>query len=142
MSTRCYRGVPLKTVYRNLSEWELDHLPPIINKRDHIVLFQFPIKTDPTQPPEPHIESGGLKWDSHHVKFPCATQNEYKTESAVNIFRIDVKIKHFIHIILKIKICDFCRVIQVNRCIPHDGISFRRHYCVISTLPKNWNELF
>ncbi|XP_031627780.1 poly(ADP-ribose) glycohydrolase isoform X2 [Contarinia nasturtii] len=84
MSSVSYKGVPFKTVYRNFNEWDLDHLPEIVHRRDHSVLFKLPITTRSVQPPKPFIESGGPKWDSNHVKLPCAPQNEYKTESASN----------------------------------------------------------
>lgn len=81
MSSDSFKGVPLEQIYRGSEHYHLNHLPPIQNKRDHTVLFQLPIANGSTSPPKPHF--GDIKWDSHHVKLPCATQNEYKTESLV-----------------------------------------------------------
>lgn len=82
MCTDGSKGVPLNEVYRGFGHWDLEHLPPIVNKRDHIVLFQLPVNKDSKEPPKPHISD--TKWDSNHVRLPCATQNEYKTESTVS----------------------------------------------------------
>lgn len=82
MCTNASKGVPLNEIYRGFGKWDLDHLPPIVNKRDHIVLFQLPIDKDSKEPPKPHISE--TKWDANHVRLPCASQNEYKTESSVS----------------------------------------------------------
>lgn len=82
MSADNFKGVPFEQIYRGFDRWQLDHLPPIANKRDHTVLFQLPLSSDNSEPPAPHI--GEKKWDSNHVRLPCAAQNEYKTESSVN----------------------------------------------------------
>lgn len=81
MSTDSFKGVPFDDIYRGNDAWHLNHLPPIVNKRDHIVLYQLPIEPNSTQPPKPY--PGEHKWDSHHVRLPCALQNEYRTESSV-----------------------------------------------------------
>lgn len=81
MSTDCFKGVPLEKIYRGPDQWHLNHLPPIQNKRDHIVLFELPIAQNSKTPPKPLRSE--VKWDSYHVKLPCSPQNEYKTESAV-----------------------------------------------------------
>lgn len=82
MSTQNFKGVSMDKIYRNFDPWDLDHLPPVENTRNHTVLFQLPIsKVQPLEPPTPHIGKG--KWDSNHVRLPCASQNEYKTESSV-----------------------------------------------------------
>lgn len=87
MNTDNFKGVPLDQIYRGFDRWHLDHLPPIANKRDHTVLFQLPISNDDSAPPRPHI--GEKKWDSNHVRLPCAAQNEYKTESSVGWFCVN-----------------------------------------------------
>lgn len=69
------RGNTMDEIYRGLNPWELTHLPPIVNKRDHAVLFQLPIDLNATEPPQPHRSDA--KWDSNHVRLPCALQNEY-----------------------------------------------------------------
>lgn len=76
------KGNSMEEIYRGLNEYELAQLPPIVNKRDHIVLFQLPIDTNSTEPPQPHI--GILKWDSNHVRLPYATQNEYLIADGVS----------------------------------------------------------
>ncbi|XP_055304353.1 poly(ADP-ribose) glycohydrolase-like [Sitodiplosis mosellana] len=80
MSTDSFKGVPLAKIYRGPNEWHLNHLPPIENKRHHVVLYQLPIAKDSTTPPKPHI--GEAKWDANHVKLACSPHNEYKTESS------------------------------------------------------------
>lgn len=73
-------------IYRGLNEWELSHLPPIINRRNHIVLFELPIDLNSMQPPTPH--AGQMKWDSLHVRLPCSPQNEYIVGDEVIHFSI------------------------------------------------------
>lgn len=68
-------------IYRSLNRWHLDHFPPISDKRNHTILFQYPILNDQSQPPEPR--TGEKKWDTNHVRLPCATQNELKVEKSV-----------------------------------------------------------
>lgn len=71
-------------IYRGLSAWELNHLPPIVNRRDHAVLFELPVNLNSTEPPKPH--RGQPKWDSLHVRLPCAPQNEYIVADEVSEF--------------------------------------------------------
>lgn len=78
-----FKGVPMNKVYRSGNQWDLNHLPPIQNQRNHFVLFDLPIAQDSKSPPKPHRSE--TKWDAYHVKLPCAPQNDYKTESAVCI---------------------------------------------------------
>lgn len=73
----------MEDIYRGLSEWELSHLPPIVNRRNHIVLFELPIDLNATEPPKPH--DGQMKWDSLHVRLPCSPQNEYIVSDEVRI---------------------------------------------------------
>lgn len=83
MGTECtHKGSSMDEIYRGLNPWELSQLPPIINKRDHAVLFQLPINLNSNEPPEPH--RGEVKWDSNHVRLPCASQNEYLLTDEVN----------------------------------------------------------
>lgn len=69
-------------IYRSSDRWHLSHFPPIDNKRNHTILFEYPISNDQSKPPEPRI--GKKKWDLNHVRLPCATQNEFKVESSVS----------------------------------------------------------
>lgn len=85
-----HRGNSMDDIHRGLSPWELHHLPPIVNKRDHAVLFQLPIDLNSATPPTPHRSEA--KWDSSHVRLPCASQNEYLISDEV-WFHIFVK-KH------------------------------------------------
>lgn len=80
-----FKGNSMDEIYRGLNPWELPQLPPIVNKRDHSVLFQLPIHLNSTEPPQPHRSDA--KWDSNHVRLPCAIQNEYLTHDEV--YRID-----------------------------------------------------
>lgn len=82
MSNDFHKGTPIEDVYRIGGMWGLDHLPPIVNKRDHSVLFELPLDENSSEPPKPHY--GEPKWDSCHVRLPNASQNEYKTESGVS----------------------------------------------------------
>lgn len=77
-------GSPFEDIYRGFGKCDLDHLPPIVNKRDHAVLFQLPIGDDLNQPPQPY--KGEKLWDGNHVRLPCAKQNEYTKESNVSQF--------------------------------------------------------
>lgn len=72
----------MEQIYRGFSEWELSHLPPIVNRRHHTVLFELPIDANGTEPPKPH--DGQMKWDSLHVRLPCSPQNEYIVSDEVN----------------------------------------------------------
>lgn len=81
------KDVPLEEeVYGTSPKWDLDHLPPITNDDDHIVLYEFPINTSITQPPKPFFGNGEPKWDTDHVKLPCSTHNEFEIRRTVNIF--------------------------------------------------------
>lgn len=77
-----YKGNSMQEIYRHINQWELPHLPPIVNKRDHAVLFKLPLDSNSTAPPEPHRSA--LKWDSNHVRLPCAPQNEYSVFNEVS----------------------------------------------------------
>lgn len=85
MSSDSHKRIECDRVYRGRDKWQFDHLPPISNNRDHIVLYQLPIEVNSSQPPEPH--SGKTKWDSNHVRLPCALQNEYKDEGSESASR-------------------------------------------------------
>lgn len=76
-----FKGVPMEEIYHGRDPFDLDHLPPVANERNHIVLYKLPITDNSTRPPEPY--KGEIKWDSNHVRMPHAPQNEYITESAV-----------------------------------------------------------
>lgn len=83
MATKCdYKGNSMREIYRDTNPWELPHLPPIVNRHNHTVLFQLPIDPSSAAPPEPHRSE--LKWDSNHVRLPCAPQNEYSVFDEVS----------------------------------------------------------
>lgn len=114
MNTDNFKGVPLEQIYRGFDRWHLDHLPPIVNKRDHSVLFQLPISNDNTAPPpKPHI--GEKKWDSNHVRLPCASQNEYKTESSVGWCFIEKKIDQNDKTLIIVLQSDPAKTVNVKR---------------------------
>lgn len=77
-----WKGSPMHDIYRGTSQFELPQLPPIVNKRDHIVLFHLPFDSNASLPPKPHI--GTPKWDQNHVRLPSAPQNEYFIVDEVN----------------------------------------------------------
>lgn len=81
MSSETFKGIPLSEIYCGRDAFDLDHLPPVANKRDHIVLYKLPITVNSTRPPEPF--KGENKWDQHHVRMPYASQSEHKGESQV-----------------------------------------------------------
>lgn len=71
-------------IFRGYDRWHLNHLPPIANQRNHKILFQYPISNDESQPPKPSI--GKKKWDSNHVRLPCAMENDFSADNAVRYF--------------------------------------------------------
>lgn len=81
MSSETFKGVPLSEIYGGRSAFDLDHLPPIENKRGHTVLYKVPITVDWSKTPEPY--RGESKWDQHHVRMPYAPQSEHKSENTV-----------------------------------------------------------
>lgn len=81
MSNETFKGIPLSEIYGGRDAFDLQHLPPVANKRDHVVLFKLPITVNSSQPPEPY--KGEKKWDQYHVRLPCAPQSEYQMESTV-----------------------------------------------------------
>lgn len=81
MSSEAFKGVPLSEIYGGRGAYDLDHLPPVANKRDHTVLYKVPITENPNRVPAPF--RGEIKWDPFHVRMPHAPQNEQKSESAV-----------------------------------------------------------
>lgn len=81
MSSENFKGVPLSKIYGGRDAFDLDHLPPVTNKRDHIVLYKLPITVDWSSPPEPYRSES--KWDQNHVRMPFALQSEHKSESTV-----------------------------------------------------------
>lgn len=81
MSTDTFKGIPLSEIYGGRDPFSLDHLPPVVNKREHTVLYKLPVDVNAGRPPDAF--NGENKWDQNHVRLPCAPQNEYKTECAV-----------------------------------------------------------
>lgn len=77
----CWKGNSMEEIYRNLNEWELDHLPPIARSDSQTVLFELPIDLSSSAPPKPL--HGRPKWDANHVRLPCAPQMDYSIESDV-----------------------------------------------------------
>lgn len=68
--------------YRGADRWQLNHFPPIVNNRNHTVLFQLPLPDDASQPPQPRV--GANKWDLNHVRMPYAAENVLKIKSSVS----------------------------------------------------------
>lgn len=78
----------MEQIYGGIGPFELNHLPAIVNRRDHAVMFELPINVESTVPPRPHV--GPPKWDSVHVRLPCAVQNEYIVADEVGNRRMGV----------------------------------------------------
>lgn len=81
MSSETFKGIPLSEIYSGRDAFDLDHLPPVANSCDHIVLYKLPITVNSMRPPEPY--KGESKWDSNHVRMPYGPQYESKSESVV-----------------------------------------------------------
>lgn len=81
MSSERFKGIPLSEIYCGRNAFDLDHLPPVAHKRDHIVLYKLPITVNSTRPPEPYKSES--KWDPNHVRMPYALQSEHKSECTV-----------------------------------------------------------
>lgn len=119
----CWRGTPFEEIYRGLSEWELSHLPPIMNRRNHTVLFELPIDVNSTIPPKPH--GGQMKWDSLHVRMPCSPQNEYIVTDEVRTFSISL---YGTENIFQFVLLSF-RMTKIWQWRSNDGKLYRMHYC-------------
>lgn len=78
-----WKGNRIDEIYRGLGQFELQHLPPIEHNEKHKVLFELPINSSEDQPPKPH--AGKTKWDSNHVRLPCAAQNTINIDGEVSI---------------------------------------------------------
>ncbi|KAH8291569.1 hypothetical protein KR018_000850, partial [Drosophila ironensis] len=70
-----WKGVTLEEVHRNLPLFELEHLPPVAAGGAHRVLYELPIREKENCPPRPYRAPG--KWDSEHVRLPCAPESKY-----------------------------------------------------------------
>lgn len=77
-----WRGNPIEDIYLGLGQFELKTLPSIVCSDTHAVLFELPIEVSDDQPPKPHI--GKTKWDSSHVRLPCAAQSTIKIDGEVS----------------------------------------------------------
>ncbi|XP_030380735.1 poly(ADP-ribose) glycohydrolase [Scaptodrosophila lebanonensis] len=73
-----WRGLPIEAMHRNLNVFELDLMTSVEPGPLHSVLHHFPIRVPDTMPPRPHRRPS--KWDSHHVRLPCAPQSHYPVE--------------------------------------------------------------
>ncbi|KAH8235571.1 hypothetical protein KR032_002670, partial [Drosophila birchii] len=82
-----WRGVPIEDIHRGRRLFELEHLGPVAASNMHRVLYQTPIKESPEQPPRPHKAPG--KWDSEHVRLPCAPESKYPRENEDGTTSID-----------------------------------------------------
>ncbi|XP_016942495.2 poly(ADP-ribose) glycohydrolase [Drosophila suzukii] len=81
---KSWRGVPMEAIHRNLHPFELENLPPVSAGNHHRVLYQLPIRDTP---PRPHKSPG--KWDSEHVRLPCAPESKYPRENPDGSTTID-----------------------------------------------------
>lgn len=134
----CWKGNTMEEIYRSINEWELSHFPPIINRRDHIVLFELPINLNSTEPPKPH--KGHSKWDSNHVRMPCSSQNEYLVSDEVNFKFADTNhcLVHQFYLFLFI----WPRVIPAQRLKLNGGKSYKMHSYNQFYLATIWKRQF
>lgn len=72
----------MEEIYRGFGKFELHNLPSIHCSDTHKVLFELPISTNDDEPPKPHI--GKSRWDSDHVRLPCAKQNTITVDGEVS----------------------------------------------------------
>ncbi|KAH8234568.1 hypothetical protein KR038_002970 [Drosophila bunnanda] len=84
---KSWRGVPIEAIHRGRPVFELEHLGPVGSSNVHRVLYQTPIKESTEQPPRPHKAPG--KWDSEHVRLPCAPESKYPRENEDGTTSID-----------------------------------------------------
>ncbi|KAH8273412.1 hypothetical protein KR026_003779 [Drosophila bipectinata] len=82
-----WRGQPIEAIHRGLHLFQLEHLGPVTPSNHHRVLYQTPIREPPDQPPRPHKAPG--KWDSEHVRLPCAPESKYPRENDDGTTTID-----------------------------------------------------
>lgn len=86
-SEKSWRGVPIEAIHRGRQLFELEHLGPVTPGNLHRVLYQTPVKESPEQPPRPH--KAPSKWDSEHVRLPCAPESKYPRENEDGTTSID-----------------------------------------------------
>ncbi|EDV45739.2 poly(ADP-ribose) glycohydrolase [Drosophila erecta] len=79
-----WRGVSMEAIHRNLRPFELENLPPVTAGNLHRVMYQLPIRETP---PRPYQLPG--KWDSEHVRLPCAPESKYPRENPDGSTTID-----------------------------------------------------
>ncbi|KAH8280646.1 hypothetical protein KR054_003406 [Drosophila jambulina] len=84
---KSWRGVPIEAIHRGRRLFELEHLSPVAASNLHRVLYQNPIKEPPEHPPRPHKAPG--KWDSEHVRLPCAPESKYPRQNEDGTTSID-----------------------------------------------------
>ncbi|XP_017872565.1 PREDICTED: poly(ADP-ribose) glycohydrolase [Drosophila arizonae] len=70
-----WRCLPIEAVHRGLLPFELDHLGAVLPGAQHKVLYRHPIREPETEPPRPF--RGAHRWDSDHVRLPCAPESKY-----------------------------------------------------------------
>ncbi|XP_032581039.1 poly(ADP-ribose) glycohydrolase [Drosophila sechellia] len=79
-----WRGVSMEAIHRNRQPFELENLPPVTAGNLHRVMYQLPIRETP---PRPYKSPG--KWDSEHVRLPCAPESKYPRENLDGSTTID-----------------------------------------------------
>lgn len=77
------RGNTMDEIYRGIGKFDLPTFAPIEYSDEHKVLFELPITENKDDPPKPHI--GKTKWDSDHVRLPCAKQNTLTIDGEVSL---------------------------------------------------------
>lgn len=81
-----WRGVSMEAIHRNRQPFELENLPPVTAGNLHRVMYQLPIRETP---PRPYKSPG--KWDSEHVRLPCAPESKYPRENPDGSTTIDFR---------------------------------------------------
>ncbi|SPP78169.1 poly(ADP-ribose) glycohydrolase isoform X1 [Drosophila guanche] len=75
-----WRGVPIEDIHRGLPLFQLEHMGAVSPSSLHRVMHKHPIRESIEVPPRPFKGAG--KWDSDHVRLPCATESKYPRENA------------------------------------------------------------
>lgn len=78
-----YGGASLEEIYGGQDKWKLDHLKQTAHSSGQILLFDLQFKSSREYRNSPKPRMDDKKWDSDHVRLPCAEENELIDESYV-----------------------------------------------------------
>ncbi|XP_017155880.1 poly(ADP-ribose) glycohydrolase [Drosophila miranda] len=74
-----WRGVPIEDIHRGLPLFQLEHMGAVLPSSLHRVMHKHPIRESIHVPPRPFKGAG--KWDSDHVRLPCAPESKYPRDN-------------------------------------------------------------